>query len=148
MAKETDRLISRAGADTGDAYGHIDEKHHEKFKDAASSKERTISPLSPLKFLESTSPHKRGSPPPLHALDPRPPTTQRGRFLLFSTLFMISALLNFDNGAIASSLIPITQEFKLSFSQQGFLGSLVYLGLTISSLFAGKALHLSIENSV
>ena len=143
MAKETDQLLSSGAAADDDVDGAIYDKlvfGREEMVDVASRRERVASPLSPLKFLESTSPHQSGlaGEPPTHVLDPRPRTSKTGRLFMFGTLFMISALLNFDNGAIASSLIPITQEFGLSFSQQGFLGSLVYLGLTISSLVAGE----------
>jgi predicted MFS family arabinose efflux permease len=50
-------------------------------------------------------------------------------------------MLNYDSGAIPSSLIQISETYGLEFSQQGLLGSLVYLGLSVSSLLAGIVLQ-------
>jgi MFS family permease len=51
-------------------------------------------------------------------------------FFLLSNLF-----LNYDTGVIPASLIEITKEINLDYSEQALLGSLVYLGLSCSSLF-------------
>ena len=51
-------------------------------------------------------------------------------FFLLSNLF-----LNYDTGVIPASLIEITKEINLDYSEQALIGSLVYLGLSCSSLF-------------
>ena len=51
-------------------------------------------------------------------------------FFLLSNLF-----LNYDTGVIPASLIEITKEINLDYSEQALIGSLVYLGLSFSSLF-------------
>ena len=51
-------------------------------------------------------------------------------FFLLSNLF-----LNYDTGVIPASLIEITKEITLDYSEQALIGSLVYLGLSCSSLF-------------
>ena len=51
-------------------------------------------------------------------------------FFLLSNLF-----LNYDTGVIPASLIEITREITLDYSEQALIGSLVYLGLSFSSLF-------------
>ena len=57
------------------------------------------------------------------------------RYLIF-TIFLISDLfLNFDTGVIPASLIEITKEIELDYSEQALLGSLVYLGLSFASIF-------------
>ena len=51
-------------------------------------------------------------------------------FFLLSNLF-----LNYDTGVIPASLIEITKEIRLDYLEQASIGSLVYLGLSFSSLF-------------
>jgi len=45
--------------------------------------------------------------------------------------------LNYDTGVIPASLIQITKEIQLDYSEQALIGSLVYLGLSFASLFVG-----------
>jgi len=53
-------------------------------------------------------------------------------------LFLLSDLfLNYDTGVIPASLIQITKEINLDYSEQAMIGSLVYLGLSFASVFAG-----------
>jgi MFS family permease len=57
------------------------------------------------------------------------------RNLIF-TIFLLSDLfLNYDTGVIPASLIEITKEIELDYSEQALIGSLVYLGLSFSSVF-------------
>ena len=51
-------------------------------------------------------------------------------FFLLSNLF-----LNYDTGVIPASLIEITREINLDYSEQALIGSLVYLGLSFASIF-------------
>ena len=60
---------------------------------------------------------------------------------LFKFLFCLNILIMVDSGGIPSSLGSIEIEMNLSFTQLGALGSLVYIGLTSSSLFAGAWLQ-------
>ena len=51
-------------------------------------------------------------------------------------IFLLSNLfLNYDTGVIPASLIEITKEIHLDYSEQALIGSLVYLGLSFSSIF-------------
>ena len=53
-------------------------------------------------------------------------------------LFLLSDLfLNYDTGVIPAALIQITKEINLDYSEQAMIGSLVYLGLSFASVFAG-----------
>ena len=51
-------------------------------------------------------------------------------FFLLSNLF-----LNYDSGVIPASLIEITKEINFNYSEQALICSLLYLGLSFSSLF-------------
>ena len=53
-------------------------------------------------------------------------------FLLFLSA---NLLLNYDSGVIPASLLEIIKEINLDYTEQALLGSLVYLGLSFSSLF-------------
>ena len=51
-------------------------------------------------------------------------------------IFLLSNLfLNYDTGVIPASLIEITKEIHLDYSEQALIGSLVYLGLSFASIF-------------
>ena len=57
------------------------------------------------------------------------------RNIIFIAFLIADLFLNYDTGVIPASLISITKEIKLDYSEQALLGSLVYLGLSCSSLF-------------
>eukprot|EP00667_Euglena_gracilis_P005513 EG_transcript_5551 len=75
--------------------------------------------------------------------------------LMFFYLIIMQILLNYDSGAIPPSLVGrpcvdcgdryhgdgIKAQFHLSIFMEGALGSLVYLGLTVASFFAGGMLQ-------
>ena len=62
-----------------------------------------------------------------------PPPARRN---LIFTIFLLSDLfLNFDTGVIPASLVEITKEIELDYSEQALIGSLVYLGLSFASVF-------------
>ena len=53
-------------------------------------------------------------------------------------LFLLSDLfLNYDTGVIPAALIQITKEINLDYSEQAMIGSLIYLGFSFASIFAG-----------
>ena len=57
------------------------------------------------------------------------------RNLIFGAFLFADLFLNYDTGVIPASLIEITKEIKLDYSEQALIGSLVYLGLSFSSIF-------------
>ena len=57
------------------------------------------------------------------------------RNLIFTVFLLSDLFLNYDTGVIPASLIEITKEIELDYSEQALLGSLVYLGLSSSSIF-------------
>ena len=57
------------------------------------------------------------------------------RNLIFTVFLLSDLFLNYDTGVIPASLIEITKEIELDYSEQALLGSLVYLGLSFSSIF-------------
>ena len=59
------------------------------------------------------------------------------RSLIFKIFLLADLFLNYDTGVIPASLIQITKEIELDYSEQALLGSLVYLGLSFASVFAG-----------
>jgi len=63
------------------------------------------------------------------------PPTHRN-FIFF--VFLLSNLfLNYDTGVIPASLIKITEEIQMDYSEQALIGSLVYFGLACASVFVG-----------
>ena len=59
------------------------------------------------------------------------------RKLIFRIFLISDLFLNYDTGVIPASLIQITEEIKLDYSEQALIGSLVYLGLSFASIFVG-----------
>ena len=59
------------------------------------------------------------------------------RNLIFAVFLLSDLFLNYDTGVIPASLIEITKEIKLDYSEQALIGSLVYLGLSFASIFVG-----------
>jgi len=59
------------------------------------------------------------------------------RNLIFKIFLLSNLFLNYDTGVIPASLIEITKEISLNYSEQALIGSLVYLGLSFSSIFVG-----------
>ena len=57
------------------------------------------------------------------------------RNIIFAIFLLSNLFLNYDTGVIPASLIEITKEIKLDYSEQALIGSLVYLGLSFSSVF-------------
>lgn len=47
----------------------------------------------------------------------------------------------FNTGVIPATLSDITKETEITITQQGSLGSLVFIGLTVMSLFAGSMMQ-------
>ena len=62
----------------------------------------------------------------------------RGR--MFALFCFLEVMANFDAGVLPVTISHVMTEFKLSFSQGGMLGALVYLGLVMSSPIAGYLL--------
>eukprot|EP00128_Syssomonas_multiformis_P018483 Colp12_sorted_trinity150504_noHs@25141 len=60
---------------------------------------------------------------------------------MFTLLIMIQVMLNYDSGAIPAGLSDIKRQFNLSYVEDGLLGSLVYVGLTVSCLISGPLLQ-------
>ncbi len=59
------------------------------------------------------------------------------RNFIFNIFLLSDLFLNYDTGVIPASLIQITKEIDLDYSEQALIGSLVYLGLSFSSVFVG-----------
>ena len=59
------------------------------------------------------------------------------RNIIFKIFLLSDLFLNYDTGVIPASLIQITKEIDLDYSEQALIGSLVYLGLSFSSVFVG-----------
>ena len=57
------------------------------------------------------------------------------RNIIFAVFLLSDIFLNYDTGVIPASLIEITKEIELDYSEQALLGSLVYLGLSFASIF-------------
>jgi MFS family permease len=60
---------------------------------------------------------------------------------LFYVIFWLEIVLNFDSGAVPAVLEFITHDFRLTPSQQGLMGGLQYIGLTVMSPVAGYLLQ-------
>ena len=60
----------------------------------------------------------------------------RMNFIIFTLLFLVTVLINVDHGSVPAVTKPIQQDLSISKTSLGFLGSCVYIGLTIGSLFA------------
>ena len=60
---------------------------------------------------------------------------QKHRYLIFAVFLVSDLFLNYDTGVIPASLIEITKEIELDYSEQALIGSLVYLGLSFASTF-------------
>ena len=59
------------------------------------------------------------------------------RNFIFNIFLLSDLFLNYDTGVIPASLIQITKEIDLDYSEQALIGSLVYLGLSFASVFVG-----------
>ena len=59
------------------------------------------------------------------------------RNIIFNIFLLSDLFLNYDTGVIPASLIQITKEIDLDYSEQALIGSLVYLGLSFASVFVG-----------
>ena len=57
------------------------------------------------------------------------------RNCIFIVFLLSNLFLNYDTGVIPASLIEITKEIHLDYSEQALIGSLVYLGLSCASIF-------------
>jgi hypothetical protein len=57
------------------------------------------------------------------------------RNIIFLIFLLSNLFLNYDTGVIPASLLEILKEIPLDYTEQALLGSLVYLGLSFSSLF-------------
>ena len=57
--------------------------------------------------------------------------------LIFFGIFLLEVALNYDVGAVPAVLESIKEEFSMDPWMQGLLGGLQYIGLTLTSLFAG-----------
>ena len=59
------------------------------------------------------------------------------RNIIFIIFLLSDLFLNYDTGVIPASLIEITKEIELDYSEQALLASLLYLGISFSSIFVG-----------
>ena len=59
------------------------------------------------------------------------------RKLIFGIFLLSNLFLNYDTGVIPASLVEITKEIELDYSEQALLASFLYLGLSFSSIFVG-----------
>ena len=67
--------------------------------------------------------------------DPDDDIPSSHRIIIFIFFLLSNLFLNYDTGVIPASLIKITNEINLDYSEQAYIGSLVYLGLSFSSIF-------------
>ena len=64
------------------------------------------------------------------------PTIDWGKRRRIFVLFILGNLfLNYDNGVIPACLLNIEKDLKLGYQEMALMGSLVYFGLSVSSLF-------------
>ena len=59
------------------------------------------------------------------------------RNLIFCVFLLSNLFLNYDTGVIPASLLHISKELKLDYKEQAMIGSFVYLGLSLASIFVG-----------
>jgi len=59
------------------------------------------------------------------------------RNIIFTVFLLTNLFLNYDTGVIPASLVEITKEINLDYSEQALIASLLYLGLSCSSVFVG-----------
>ena len=57
------------------------------------------------------------------------------RNCIYAVFLLSNLFLNYDTGVIPASLIEITKEIHLDYSEQALIGSLVYLCLSFASIF-------------
>ena len=62
------------------------------------------------------------------------PQDSKSKQRVFTILVLINTLLNYDTGVIPASLPEIQKTLHLTYKEQAAIGSLVYIGLCISSL--------------
>jgi fucose permease len=62
--------------------------------------------------------------------------SKTGLMIIFMTLFLLNALNNIDHGAIPAITPVLKEDLNLNSQQLGFLGSLVFLGVTVGSIIA------------
>jgi MFS family permease len=60
---------------------------------------------------------------------------------LFIVLILMMMVINYDSGAVPAVLTFVSKDFELSPAEQGLLGGLQYIGLTIMSPVAGFLLQ-------
>eukprot|EP00127_Corallochytrium_limacisporum_P000092 Clim_evm31s3 gene=Clim_evmTU31s3 len=63
------------------------------------------------------------------------------RSVIFANIILTNIFVNYDAGAIAASLTELQEYYSLGLAAAGLLGSLVYLGLVLASVFAGLTLQ-------
>ena len=73
----------------------------------------------------------------LKTQEPEDEIPSHRRTIIFNIFLLSNLFLNYDTGVIPASLIQITKEIQLDYSEQALIGSLVYLGLSFASLFVG-----------
>ena len=73
----------------------------------------------------------------LKTQEPEDQIPDKRRNLIFNIFLLSNLFLNYDTGVIPASLIQITKEINLVYSEQALIGSLVYLGLSFASIFTG-----------
>lgn len=64
----------------------------------------------------------------------------KSRKWVFALLLLVQIFVNFDSGAIAASLSELQAKYDMNKSEAGLIGSLVYIGLVVGTLFAGPTL--------
>ena len=67
--------------------------------------------------------------------NPQSTSADKEKLFIFRILVSINIILNYDSGVIPASLLQIQDEISLSFTEKAALGSLVYLGLSVATLF-------------
>ena len=65
--------------------------------------------------------------------DPNINWNQRRR--IFALFVLGTLFLNYDNGVIPACLLQIEKDLKMGYQEMAMMGSLVYFGLSVSSLF-------------
>jgi MFS family permease len=60
---------------------------------------------------------------------------------LFKTLILMMMVINYDSGAVPAVLNFVSEDFRLTPAEQGLLGGLQYIGLTVMSPIAGYLLQ-------
>jgi MFS transporter, Spinster family, sphingosine-1-phosphate transporter len=68
--------------------------------------------------------------------------------VLFLFINLLNILINMDHGIVPAATIAISKTFDIGERELGFIGSIVFLGIVVSGLYAGRLYQLFISKWV